>query len=255
MNLKLENEILRKKLEIAEKWIKREVLSRKNDIKISKINFFTGKNIKNFFEDNVEEIVSNNISNFIPEEIFIFLDKEILENLASAELSFFNLLENKNIDWLWVVSQYQKVFDLIIEEQVAKVFRKFFISKKINFSLKNDLDEKFLNSVIFEWYILWFWKLFSLLKKIKDEENLWFLASEFKEFLEKNENIWKILLEEEFLEIYEKIINLETFWSKRHIWKINFEEVKQTRELFLWDLKNENCLFFKLIWFYSDLFF
>jgi|GEM_PF-1023016 hypothetical protein len=98
MNLKLENEILRKKLEIAEKWIKREVLSRKNDIKISKINFFTGKNIKNFFEDNVEEIVSNNISNFIPEEIFIFLDKEILENLASAELSFFNLLENKNID-------------------------------------------------------------------------------------------------------------------------------------------------------------
>ena len=117
------------------------------------------------------------------------------------------------------------------------------------------MDEKFLNSVIFEWYILWFWKLFSLLKKIKNEEKLWFLASEFKEFLEKNESIWKILLEEGFLEIYEKIINLETFWSKRHIWKINFEEVKQTRELFLWDLKNENCLFFKLIWFYSDLFF
>jgi|GEM_PF-2588767 hypothetical protein len=44
---------------------------------------------------------------------------------------------------------YQKIFDLLVEEQITKPFRKYFNSKNLTFSLENDLIEKNLYNVLF----------------------------------------------------------------------------------------------------------
>lgn len=247
MDLKQENEILKKKLEVAQNWMKREVLKDLKNINYWKINQKTSFDKNNFFSENIEEMIYNKVVNFFGEEIFLNISKDILENIISAEILFFTFVNNKNIDWLGIITSYQKSFDYLVEENITKNFRKYFNSKRQNFKLENDLIEKKLYSVIFEWHILWFWKLFSLLKNISENEILLSYAQSFKDFLEKYFYIWEILLEKEFLEIYEKLISLETFWSKRHIWKVDFEDVLQTRKYFLWDLNEKNSFFYKLL--------
>lgn len=251
MDLKKENEILKKKLENAQNWIKREVLSDMKMINFSKINIETSLNKKNFFSENIEEIVENNLLSFFGEEIFLSVSPEIFENIVSSEILFFTIRENKNLDWLGIITSYHKSFDLIVEEEITKPFRKFFNSKKLNLELKNDLLEKKLYSVIFEWHILGFGKFFWLLKNISENEKLLPYAKIFKEFLEKYSYLSEVLLEKNFLEIYEKLVLLETFWSKRHIWKVDFEDVLETRKYFLWDLKEKNCFFYKLLGIYE----
>lgn len=251
-NLKKENIILKKKLEIAQKWMKREVLSDLKNIKTSKLNLEIKSQKQDFFSENIPQIAYNQVVNFFWEEIFLYISKDILENIVSSEILFFTFFENKNIDWLGIITSYHKSFDLIIEENITKPFRKFFNNKKINLELKNDLLEKNIYSVIFKGHILWFWKFYFLLKNISENNDLLPYASVFKEFLEKYFYIKKIVLEKEFLEIYEKLLALETFWKKRHIWKVDFDDVIQTRKYFLWDLVDKNSFLFKLLKIYEN---
>lgn len=251
MNLKEENDILRKKLEIAQKWMKREVLENIKKINFSKIEWKTKLEKNIFFSENIEEISYNQIINFFGEDVFLSISKEILENILSSEILFFTLQNNKNLDWLGIITSYHKSFDLVVEEAITKPFRKFFNSKKLKFDLKNDIVEKKLYSVIFEGHILWFGRLFWLLKNIFEQKDLLPYAEVFKEFLEKFSYIWDILLEKEFFEIYEKLVLSEIFWAKRHIWKVDFEDVLLARKYFLWNLNEKNSFFYKLLKIYE----
>lgn len=246
-NLESENKILKKKLSIAQAWMKREILSNLNGINVSKVNFETSKSKKSFFSENVEEIVYNQVYNFFWEELFMYFSKDILENIISWEILFFALNQNKAVDWLGIIISYNKSFDLFVEENITKLFRKYFNSKKYKFNLENDLIEKKLHSVIYKWHILWFGNLFWILKKISENKDFSPYLYSFKDFLEKYFYIWNILLEKDFLEIYKKLVDLETFGSKRHIWKVEFEDVFKTRKYFLWDFKDKNCFLYKLL--------
>lgn len=250
-DLQKENEILRKKLELAQNWMKREILSDLKKIsqnrEFSKTKF--EKNI--FLNENIEEIVFSKILDFIGEERILYIRKDVIENIVSAENLFFTLLNNKNIDGLWVITSYQKAFDILIENEITKLFRKYFNSLNFKPKLENDLLEKNLYSVIFEGHILWFWKLFFLLDKISKNEKLGNYWKIFLEFLEKYSYIKNILLEKEFLEIYEILADSEFFWRKRHLEKITFKDILETRKYFLWDLKEKKCFFYKLLWIYD----
>ena len=251
-NLERENQILKQKLKVAQKWIKREILANIKSINISQPNYETKTKKDNFFSENIEEIIYHKTMDFLWEEIFMYASKDVLEYVISSEILFFTLRNNKNLDWLWIITSYQKSFDLLVEEHITKPFRKYFHSKKIFPYLENDALEKSLYLTVSKGHILGFWRLFSLLKNIFKDAKLWLYSEIFKEFLEKYSYIKKIILEPEFLEIYEKIIDLETFWAKRHIWKVNFDDVVATRKYFLWDLENKNCLFYKLFQIYDS---
>jgi hypothetical protein len=70
----------------------------------------------------------------------------------------------------------------------------------------------------------------------------------FYKFLKKHYYIKSILLEDKkFLEIFEKIINSEVLWNKRHSWQISFVETREARKLLIWDFKDKECLIYKLI--------
>ncbi|PZM86610.1 hypothetical protein DLH72_00475 [Candidatus Gracilibacteria bacterium] len=246
-NLESENKILKKKLSIAQAWMKREILSNLNGINVSKVNFETSKSKKSFFSENVEEIVYNQVYNFFGEELFMYFSKDILENIISGEILFFALNQNKAVDGLGIIISYNKSFDLFVEENITKLFRKYFNSKKYKFNLENDLIEKKLHSVVYKGHILGFGNLFGILKKISENKDFSPYLSSFKDFLEKYFYIGNILLEKDFLEIYKKLVDLETFGSKRHIGKVDFEDVFKTRKYFLGDFKDKNCFLYKLL--------
>ena len=235
-NLEKENEILKKKLEIAQNWIKREILTDFKNIKISKIGLDIENQKNNFFDENIEEIVYSEISWFFDEEIFLHISKDILENILSGEILYYYLNKNKNLDWVGIIISYQKSFDKLIEEQISKPFRKYFNSLKIKPNLENDLIEKNIHSVVFSGYSFSFGKFYNLLKNIKENKDLWNYSQIFSDFLEKYKYLKNILLDESFLNFYEELIDLETFTEKRHIWKVNFSEVLETRKIFLWNL-------------------
>ena len=77
LDLILENRKLKKQLEIAEKWIKREVLSNIKNINIERISWESIDQKENFFSENIEELVYNQVSDFFWEERFIYFSKDI----------------------------------------------------------------------------------------------------------------------------------------------------------------------------------
>ena len=251
LDLILENRKLKKQLEIAEKWIKREVLSNIKNINIERISWESIDQKENFFSENIEELVYNQVSDFFWEERFIYFSKDILENIVSSELLFSFLRKNKQVDWLAMLISYQKIFDLLVEEQITKPFRKYFNSKNLTFSLENDLIEKILYNVLFNWHILWFSRFFALLKNISEDKVKFPYSKTFLEFLEKYSYIKNILLDDEFIDLYGKIVDLEVFWAKRHIWKVSFDDIFLTRKYFFWDFVDKNCFFYKLSFIYE----
>jgi hypothetical protein len=137
--------------------------------------------------------------------------------------------------------------DILVENYITKWFRKFTIKKGYNILRKNVPIEKALNSVVNKWYILWIWRLFHLLKIIKNNEEIFGYWLAFKDYLEKYSYLKEILFDEIFYNNLSKIVESEILWKKRHSWKITFVETREAREVFVWNFKNKNCLIYKLI--------
>jgi hypothetical protein len=64
-NLERENQILKQKLKVAQKWIKREILANIKSINISKANSETKTKKDNFFSENIEEIIYHKTMDFL----------------------------------------------------------------------------------------------------------------------------------------------------------------------------------------------
>lgn len=245
--LKKENEILTKKLSVAKIWMEREVRNHIKNISKNNISNEILWEKNDFFSHNIDEIVENTINNFFGELMLLNTPQVVIENIISAEILFYNIRQTKSADWLWVISSYHKSIDYIIESTITKPFRKY--SKKVwQVDLrKNDPLEKSIHLVVNKWYILWVWKLFHILSKIKKDETLDDYSKVFSDFLNKNIYLKEVLLDENFFKLFEKLVTSEVFWKKRHLWKINYEDTKKARTLLIWDLKDENCLIYKLI--------
>lgn len=247
MNLEEENKELKKKLLIAQSWMEREVKTQINLISKEKISNLSSWNIEDFFHENVEEIITTWVHSFFWELMILNTPKVVLENIIWAEILFYNQRQNKFADWLWIISSYHKSIDYIIESTITKPFRKFAKKHEQTILRRNDPLEKTLNLVVNSWYILWVAKLFHALSLIKKWWNLWDFTKCFSDFLDSHLHIKDILLEENFYKLLKILVDSEVFWKKRHEWKITYEETKKTRTILIWDLKEQNCVIYKLI--------
>lgn len=247
IDLKKENLDLRRKLFISRIWMEKEVKSQVKKISKMKVSSMTSKTKDKFFSENVEEIITKKVSSFFWEILLLNTPNSVIDNVISAEVAYFNLRDNPNTDGLWVITSYHKALDTLIESFITKWFRKY-VKKIWNVHLReNDVLEKSLNSVVNSWYILSVWRLYHLVKLIKNEEKLYDFWRCFRDYLEKYYFIREILFNEEFYSNFDKLVNSEILWKKRHVWKISFEEVKDARELLIWDFKDENSIIYKFI--------
>ncbi len=245
--LKKENIILKKKLNSAQKWMHREVQNAKKNIKRDKIFWITNK-IKNIFiNENLEEIITEKIRQYFWDYILMNVNADFTENLISGEIAYYHFKKNPNIDGFSVVSSYHKAIDSVIEQFITKWFRKFAKKNKNLFRRKNDLIEKYLDSVVRLGYIISFWKLYFILDKINKNEELYDYWKTFKKFLDKYFYLKEKLLDEEFLRIYKEIADSWILWKKRHSGQISFIETRKLRKLILWDLNNKKSFLYILL--------
>lgn len=248
-NKKLKKEIveLKRVLGIVKLWMEKEVRASVIRIAKNKLSKLTDETKKSFFSNNIEDIITKKIYDFFGEILILNIPSSVIENIIFAEINYYHLRENPISDWLGVVSSYQKSLDILVENYITKWFRKFTIKKGYNILRKNVPIEKALNSVVNKWYILWIWRLFHLLKIIKNNEEIFGYWLAFKDYLEKYSYLKEILFDEIFYNNLSKIVESEILWKKRHSWKITFVETREAREVFVWNFKNKNCLIYKLI--------
>ena len=246
-DLKRQNLDLARKLSIAKVWMEREVRSQVKKIAKWKVASMTSKTKDVFFSENVEDIITKKVSDFFGEILLLNTPSSVIENIISAEVGYFNLRENPSADWLWVITSYHKALDTLTESFITKWFRKY--AKKVGQTQlrQNDVLEKALNSVVNQGYILSIWRLFHLVKLIKDEDKLYDYWKCFKEYLEKYTYISDILFSEEFYNNFNSLVGSEILGKKRHVGKISFVEAREAREILIWDFKNENSLIYKFI--------
>lgn len=243
-----ENKDLRRKLNIAKLWMEREVRAHVKKIAKWKVSFMASSTQDIFYWENIEETITKKISDFFGEILLLNVPSTVIENIISAEINYFNLRENPNADWLWVITSYHKALDTLIESFITKWFRKFAKKKWQTQLRKNDSLEKSLNSVVNLWYILSVWRLFHLISIIRnDDEELYDYGKCFKEYLDKYDFISSILYDDEFYNNFESLVDSEILGKKRHVWKISFIETRTARNLLIWDFEEKNSLLYKFM--------
>lgn len=245
--LKKENLDLKRKLSIAKVWMERWVRSQVAKIAKEKVSKMTCNTKGAFFSENIEEIIIKKVSDFFWEILLLNTPTSVIENIISAEVSYFNLMENPSSDGLGVITSYHKALDTLTEWFITKWFRKFAKKNGQTHLRQNDVLEKALNSVVNQGYILSIWRLFHLVKLIKDNDILFDYWKCFKEYLEKYDYISDILFNDEFFNNFEKLVGSEILWKKRHIWRISFVETRHARSLLIWDFEDQDSLIYRFI--------
>ncbi len=245
--LKKENEELKKKLATVKAWMERWLKSQVNAISKKKINKMTWNTKESFLKKNIEEIISKQIRDLFWDIMLMNIPSAVIENIISAEINLYNLKLNPESDWFSVISSYHKALDVIIESYISKWFRKYCKKSGQIYLRKNDLLEKSLHSVVNKWFILSAWRLFHILKTIKEESKMYDYLNAFKDYLNKFYYIKDILLSENFYNRFEKLVWSEVLWKKRHIWNINLEETLSARKLLIWDFQDKESLIYQLI--------
>jgi hypothetical protein len=97
-SLKDLNTNLEKKLNVAKLWMEREIKESVKKISKRKINKTTSSMRDDFAFDNLEDIITEKIRNFFGDYILMNVSSNIIENIISAELAYYNLKQNPNYD-------------------------------------------------------------------------------------------------------------------------------------------------------------
>lgn len=246
-DLEKENEELKKKLTLAQNWIKRDIEWEKLLIAKERAVETWEKERLIHYKENARQIIVWSIKNFFWDLLFAQTPEYVLENIISAEVFFYNQRYLKFTDWLGVITWYNKAVDYLIEENITKLFRSY-VRKNWPKTLKvNDLNEKTLYSVVDKGYTIWVWRLYSILKTIKESNDLYDYTKAFSDFLNEYEYIKDILLSDDFCFLMSELVKSELFWEKRHKWKITFKESKFARKILIWDLQDKKCIIYMLV--------
>jgi len=234
--LKKENALLRKKLEVAKLWMSKEV---KNQI----------WSIENSWSsENLEDTIQNKIENFFSGIILINLPTSVIQNIITSEISYHHMIEDwENIDGMSVIIWYHKALDALIEKHITKDFRKFVKKLWQDTPSKNDPLEKSIYSVVHSWHILSIWRLYHTLKTIQKSENTHEYVESFKKYLDKYTEIKDILMSDKFISKMDTLIQTEVLWKKRHTWRVSRDETKKVRDLLIWDFEDKWCIIYSLI--------
>ncbi len=242
-----ENELLKKRVELCSRWMKKEVEACVHKIAKRKITKMAENWKEDFFRENQEQIITSRIQDYFWDILLLNAPKSTLEHLVYSEINYFSLQKNTNLDWFNVISSYSKILDSFIEHFITLNYRKFAIKRwQVNLRV-NDPLEKALHFVITKKYIISIWRVYWLIKAIKNNDKLYDYWNTFLLYLDKYIDLKNLLLDDNFFKLFTEIINSDVFWSKRHSGKISFEETKAIRKIIVWDFEDKNSILYILL--------
>lgn len=236
-----ENAELRARLELAEKWMQREVQTAMQNIQKKEVRSATRKHFSNLLEEEWIDILARRVTDIFGESLQN-APEYTLERLIDAEIYWQTLQKYPTMDGLPIVLAYQKIFDAWIEESLISPWRKqgkLWMGKWIFASP----IEKDIQNILTKKYSLSIGRLYQILKMIREEEK-------FPTFVMELVNFWKgeipktfnILISDEFFLSFSLLMDREIFSKKRHEKKVTFSDVKKVREVLIED-KNLLLLF------------
>lgn len=237
-NLIVENKELKRQLNIARSWMRKQI---KEELRCIKVEKETNEKI-----DDIEILICSHIDAFFSQIHLVNIPDQVLENILTSEMNYQYMLKWQRVDNLALIIWYNKALDLLIEELITKWFRKFVNTSWTPEVREDDSLDSFLNLVVNKWYSLNIWRLYHILKNIVKWKEMFWLSKEFLDYLHKYNYIKDILLNDKFIKKLEKLVDSDVLWEKRHFGKIKNNEALKIRKIVIWDFEDKNCIIYQL---------
>lgn len=245
--LQEENKKLHKIIKSVQTWMTREVAEQSKRLLKSKTTKITAWVKESFLKENFEEVLASRIQWYFGELLLLNAPKGTIEWITSAEINYYNMMQNPSIDGFAVISAYHKVLDLFIESFITNNFRKFAKKKWCTILRVNDPLEKSLNLIVNSKYIMSVGRLYGLLRILKEDGQLYDYGRCFQAYLEKYTDLKEILLDEDFYTQFTRLNKSEVLSSKRHAGTISKKDTTEARMILIGDFRNQNAMIYKLL--------
>ncbi len=238
-----ENTELRGRLELAERWMQREVQDAMQSIDKQWVKSRARKHFANLLEEEGIDIIARRIH-----ETFGFslecAPEFTLERLIDSEIYWYTLQKYPTMDGLPVILAYQKILDAWIKEKLIKGFRRSNTNIQIQKLASWDTLEKDIQNILTKNYTLSIGRLYQILSCIRDKRTLAPLVSGLVHFWkEKIPEILQVLISDEFFLPFSELMEREIFTKKRHEKKVTFSDVKKVREVMVQAFGSREWLF------------
>ncbi len=231
-----ENIELRARLELAEKWMRREIQGSISKIQKEHSKKGIRQAIWNVFENEWIDILTRRILTEFTDSL-THAPKYTLERLIDAEIYWNTLQKYPQMDALPIVLAYQKILDAWIESTLISWWRiQYKNTPQTHTQSKNEIRllEDDITHVWTRKYTLSIGRLYQIISYIRKWEvfdgNTQNLISYWKR---EHSQILDILVSDVFFELFTELIDREVFTRKRHEAKVNYTDAKVTREIMI----------------------
>ena len=226
-----ENIELRSRLELAEKWIRREIQGSISKIRKEQSKKNTRIAINNIFEQEWLDILTKRILDQFDSSLEN-APKYTLERLIDAEIYWNTLQKYPQMDALPIILAYQKIFDAWIEEKLITPFR--ITHKNTEYSRQNtplDIDIQNIISKKYSFSIGRLYQILSLVLEWKEVSwNVWAIITFWKDNFPST---FEVLISEEFFGEFTELMDRELFTRKRHESKVSYSDAQKIREIMI----------------------
>lgn len=229
----IENQLLKKKLALAEAWMKREVAVQQKKLSQDSIKTLNRKQLDNVLEKESVDIVTRRIRTYFGDCLWNS-PKHTLEHLIDAEIYWQTLQKFPTLDALPVVSSYQKILDAFFEI-ILQDFRKS-VPK-----IKNPSDtprsesplDKDIKNVIEKKYTLSLGRWYQFFERLRSGDAFGGRFEDlFLQYLSENhEKFLETCITDPFFSVFSELISLEVFGRKRHDIKVSYADARRVREI------------------------
>ena len=223
-----ENIELKSRLDLAEKWMRREVATSIDRIQKEKSIKTTRKSLANMFESEWLDILTKRILDQFDDSL-ANAPKYTIERLIDAEIYWQTLQRYPQMDALPIVLAYQKILDAWIEEKLIAGFRtKMQHTRNGNPILSTDTD---IANILTKNYTLSIGRLYQLLSLVRDGVDLSPMTESLISYWQKEiPNTLSTLISDKCFAPFSDLIELEVFSRKRHEGKVNYSDAQRIRE-------------------------
>lgn len=222
-----ENIELKARLDLAEKWMRREVANSIDRIDREKFTRSTRKSLTNMFESEWLDILTKRILAQFDDSLSN-APKYTIERLIDAEIYWQTLQRYPQMDALPIMLAYQKILDAWIEERLIAPYRTKMQHIKIGHAIHStDAD---ITNIIQKWYTLSIGRLYQLLSLICDGVDISPMTESLIAYWQKEiPNTLAVLISDECFVPFSDLIELEVFSRKRHEGKVNYSDAEKIR--------------------------
>lgn len=241
----LENELLKKKLALAEAWMRREIAYHKQMIGETQVKKSQRKKLDNILERESVDIIRRRIIGYFGES----LEKAppfTLEHLIDAEIYWQTLQKFPTLDALPVVSSYQKILDAFFERILLGFRTSYSNGSQRGYSItppsltykgkseQSTLDRDIQN-VVDKKYTLSLGRWYQFFEKIRHGGTFGGSYEDiFLSYLtEYHEELLELCITDPVFSLFSELISLEVFGRKRHDIKISYSDARRVREIMI----------------------